>query len=103
MLAVLTIALCLTSFSALALSMARHHRDVFGGTMMSSRRTILRIAGWALLALSLWPCLIVWGASIGIVAWFGVSTVAALAVAMCLTYARPVSRGAIIVRKGQPQ
>ena len=81
--------LCLAGFAGLSLSMKKHARDLFGPTSTIRRRTICRIAGWALLALSVFFCVSLWGVSIGCVAWFGFATVAALAVAMGLTYARP--------------
>lgn len=91
--------LCLAGFAGIALSMRKHARDVLGKANTSRRRLALRIAGWTLLALSLWSCFAAWGVSIGLVAWFGLATVAALLIAMALTYRAP-SRKARPARKG---
>jgi len=89
--ALLGLILAIAGFAGLALAMSRHHRDVFGTPPTDRRRRRLRIAGWGLLALSLWPCLTAWGLVIGLVAWAGVLTLGALAVVLALT-GRPPRR-----------
>ncbi|MGC4250022.1 MAG: DUF3325 domain-containing protein [Sphingobium sp.] len=73
--------LCLaySGFTALCLSMQRHHRDLFGRA--SSRRIalLLKLAGWPLLVISVVPALS-HGATIGVVIWFGLLSIAALLV-----------------------
>lgn len=78
--------LTVAGFAALALSMLKHHRDLIGGALSARRRLGYRIAGWALLSTSLVLVLISEGASIGIALWFGLATMAALIVALLLTY-----------------
>lgn len=77
--------LSLAAFAALALSMPRYHRDLFGEPTNRSLQSTSRIAGWTLLSLSLAVCISGLGVSIGIVLWVGMLTVAALAVAAALS------------------
>ena len=83
---------CLAGFAGIALFMAKHARDLLGLANTSRKRLVCRTAGWALLALSTVLCVMQWGGSIGLVAWFGLATVAALLVAMALTYGAPSSK-----------
>lgn len=99
MLTFLAFLLCGAGFAALSLSMTKYARDVFGRATTQRERMAFRVAGWTLLALSLWPCIANWGVSIGLVAWFGLATVAVLLVAMALTYGAP-SSGPRSARKG---
>lgn len=85
MMALAAFSLAFFGFTALALSMHKHHRDVFGVPPMRARSLPLRIAGWALLGLSLAPCVARSGWSVGLVLWCGLLTTAALAVALMLT------------------
>lgn len=48
-------------------------------------RQILRGAGWAVLALSVWPAVALWGLAIGITAWCGLLTCAALSLGQSLS------------------
>ena len=103
MLATTAFVACLAGFAGIALAMTRHARDLLGRANTPRKRLACRTAGWALLALSLWLCITNWGAAIGLAAWFGLATVAALLVAMALTYAPSgaVSSGpSFAVRKG---
>jgi len=75
-------------FAALALAMDRHHRS-----MRATRRgcpprlrLALRAAGTLALALSLATALRAWPTADGAVAWFGLLTVAALALVLLLAY-----------------
>ena len=78
--------LALAGFAALALSMKKHHRDLFGAPPPRGRAMAFQAAGWTLLALSIMPCVIESGWSVGLVLWFGLLTVAALVVALSMTY-----------------
>jgi hypothetical protein len=90
--ALLAFALTYGGFLALCLSMDRHHQDVMGGRRPGARRRYrLRGAGWALLALSAWPCIAAWGWTIGPVGWCGVLTAAALPLVFLLPYAPRVA------------
>jgi hypothetical protein len=82
---VIGLIMSVAGLAGLALAMSRHHSDVFG-TAPTRRRKVLRLAGWGLLALSLWPCLVAWGLSIGLVTWAGMLTPGTLAVVLALTY-----------------
>ena len=92
------ILMCL-GFGVLALSMVKHHRDIVGVRVSPARQTILRVSGWTLLGFSLVLTLVDRGPSIGLVTWVGLLTVAALLVAISLTYAPPNLERVISVRK----
>jgi hypothetical protein len=85
MMTLTTLALLLAGFAALALSMHKHHRDLFGVAPRRARALLLRGLGWTLLAAALVPAIGGQGASVGVVLWFGVATAAALAVAGTLS------------------
>lgn len=78
--------LLLCGFAALALSMPKHHRDLFGCALQPALGRALRWGGWASLALALVTAITGSGVSVGIVLWFGLATLAALIVAVMLTY-----------------
>ena len=81
------LALCFAGMAALSLAMDRHYAQLTGRDEPSRRHRIgLRIAGWLLLALSLWPCISGWGLSVGLVAWCGWLTAGGLLVAWTLPY-----------------
>src|SRR3990167_3200766 len=46
----------------------------------------LCIAGWLLLALALWPCVLAWGAAVGVVLWLGWLALAGLLLVLLLPY-----------------
>jgi len=79
-----TLAVALVGFAALALSMHRHHRDIFGKAPTVPRRLALRIAGWGLLGMSLATCIATFGWAIGLVHWTGLLTAAGMTVALLL-------------------
>jgi hypothetical protein len=71
----------------LSLSLRRHYRQVFTDESGYEQRLWpLRIAGYVLVALSLWPCVREFGAPIGICLWLSVLALAAFAQVMLLTY-----------------
>lgn len=86
MYAFLSLVLSCAGFGSIALSMRRHHQDVFGKAPGRLRKLMLGTAGWLLLGASIWPAIARDGVSIGLTFWFGIITVAALIVAMSLTY-----------------
>lgn len=73
--------------ASLSLAMDRHHGQVFGRDAAVHVRRALQLAGSALLALAIWPCVAGWSASVGVVAWLGFLSAGALGVALLLPYA----------------
>ena len=89
-------ALSYAGLSGLCLAMERHHQQVlqWRGSALWARG--LRTFGWVLLSLSLVCCMAGWGASVGLVAWFGILSAAALLIVLLLPYApRAIARGAV--------
>jgi len=78
--------LATAGFAGLALSMHKHHRDLFGKLPCRLRALAFAGAGWMLLALSFGACIAASGWAIGPVFWVGLITVAALIVVLALTY-----------------
>lgn len=78
--------LALAGFLLLAASMHKHHRDLFGKAPSWRRAALLRIFGWLLLAGSLATAIAASDPAVGLVLWFGLATIAALAVALGFTY-----------------
>jgi hypothetical protein len=76
------IALSFTGFTALALSMDRHQRDVFGRRLHGTPSRWLRCLGWLMLAASPAPCVVQDGWGIGLTGWLGALTLAAAAVVL---------------------
>lgn len=83
--ALLAVALCYAGMAGLCLAMDRHHAQVWR-TKAPSRQRLLRLAGWALLALAVWPCVEVWGSAVGPVVWFGMLSVGAFVLVLLLPY-----------------
>ncbi|CDG81380.1 DUF3325 domain-containing protein [Janthinobacterium agaricidamnosum] len=81
------LALAYAGMAGLCLAMDRHHRQVWGGEPAPAARRGLRGAGWLLLLIALWPCIAVWGTSVGIVAWLGFLSAGALLLVGLLPYA----------------
>lgn len=73
-------------FGALALSMSRHARDLFGKAPKRRTAWSLRIFGAVSLCAAYAFCVAAWGVSIGPVAWFGMLTAAALTNAVVLAF-----------------
>ncbi len=71
----------------LALSMARHHEQVFGDRTALIRPAVLTALGWLLLILSTLPPVARHGTSIGLAVWAGELTLAAWAVVLLHAYA----------------
>lgn len=71
----------------LSLSLRRHYRQVFADEASYERRLWpMRIAGYALVLLGLWPCILMSGAPIGICLWLSILALAAFLQIMVLTY-----------------
>ena len=71
----------------LSLSLRRHYRQVFPGEVAFEKRMWpLRWAGYALLALALWPSVLAAGLWVGIILWISMVALAAFAQIMLLTY-----------------
>lgn len=81
-----SLALSFLGFVALALAMDRHHGQVLDGRPDPRFRTLMRVAGTALLGFSAVPCVVAHGWSIGLTWWLGVLTAAVLPVVLLLTY-----------------
>jgi hypothetical protein len=87
---VAALALCLllgfSAFSALALSLDRHHRAAFRTPVPERRASGLRAAGWAGLALSFAAAVAAGGWNFGPVQWIGSLTGSALLVVALTAY-----------------
>jgi hypothetical protein len=82
----ITLILAIIGFAASSLSMHKHHRDVLGMPPSPLRAKMFLYSGWTVLGLSVLISLREHGWSLGIVVWLGLGTVAALIVALSLTY-----------------
>ena len=82
----LALLLTYAGFTALCLSMPRHHAELLGHKPSTRRRRGLALAGWLLLTLSLWAAVAANGWSFGLVDWFAVLMLSALALVLLLPY-----------------
>ena len=80
-------ALCHAGFVLLSLGQARHYLQTYGGDADRRRRRWSLAIGWTLLAASASISAAAWGPGTGAVVLLGLATLAALAVALLLTYA----------------
>lgn len=81
------LALAFAGMASLSFAMDRHHEQLTNQRDVPVRaRWLLRVAGVALLAAAIAPCVAAWGASVGIVAWLGFLSAGALLVALLLAY-----------------
>ena len=78
--------LCYGGFTALCLSMDRHHRDLLGAKPSPRRRRTLQIGGWLSLLLSLWVAMVLKGWALGLVLWSAVLMASGLALVLLLPY-----------------
>lgn len=77
----------------LSLSLRRHYRQAFGDDRAYALRLWpMRIAGYAMTALALVPCVLLHGAPIGICLWLSIVALAAFFVIMLLTYRPELQR-----------
>ena len=82
---ILGASLCYAGMAALCLGMDRHHQQVWSRKAPRLQRG-LRLLGWALLAVAVWPCVQAWGSSVGVVIWFGLLSAGALVLVLLLPY-----------------
>ncbi|WP_166216070.1 DUF3325 domain-containing protein [Pseudomonas atagonensis] len=82
----LALLLCYAGFTALCLSMPRHHDELLGNKPSPRRRRGLNLAGWLLLVLSLWAAVAANGWGFGLVDWFAVLMLSALALVLLMPY-----------------
>jgi hypothetical protein len=80
-------ALCNLAFIALASSMSKHQKQIFGQELVASKTKLATVLGWVLLTVALIACLI-HGDSVSnmISYWIGVLSFSALTVAFTLSY-----------------
>jgi len=82
----LALLLCYVGFTALCLSTDRHHGELLHSKPSPNRRLALRLAGWLLLIVSIWPAVHTtdWGQ--GLVEWCAVLMCSALLLVLLLPY-----------------
>lgn len=78
--------LCYGGFTALCLSMDRHHAELLGRKPSDRQCLSLRLAGWLLLALSLWAAVAATRWAFGLVQWFAVLMLSALLLTGLMPY-----------------
>lgn len=82
-----TLLLAFAAFTAIAASMDRH-TDQLGTDTLGARQSMgWRLSGYALLAVSLLPCLVRSSPSLALATWLGALTFSAGALGLLLTYA----------------
>ena len=78
--------LCYAGFTALCLSMDRHHGELLGQKPPPRRRLVMKLLGWLLLGSSLSATVAVAGWGFGLVQWFGVLMFSALLLVLLMPY-----------------
>ena len=79
-------ALTSLGFFALAMSMSKHQKQIFGTELKPAKTQIATILGWVLLIIALILCLLTGAASNMISYWLGSLTFATLVVGLSLSY-----------------
>ncbi|AZE93192.1 iron uptake protein [Pseudomonas orientalis] len=82
----LSLLLCYAGFTALCLSTDRHHGELLRSKPTPARRLGLRVLGWLLLTLSIWPAVAATGWSQGLVEWCAVLMLSALLLVLLLPF-----------------
>ncbi|MFJ2536927.1 DUF3325 domain-containing protein [Pseudomonas sp. NPDC087614] len=82
----LALLLCYAGFTALCLSMPRHHDELLGHKPSARRRRGLLLAGGLLLCVSFWAAVTANGWSFGLVDWVAVLMISALTLVLLLPY-----------------
>jgi hypothetical protein len=82
----LALLLCYGAFTALCLSMDRHHLDLLGRKPSAGLHLCLKLAGWFLLIVSLWAAVSATGWGLGLVEWFAVLMLSALMLVLLMPY-----------------
>lgn len=78
--------LCSLAFIALASSMSKHQKQIFGRELSSKQTLVATIVGWSVFGISLTFCLMAGNISNMLSYWIGVLTCSALLVGLCLSY-----------------
>lgn len=76
---------------ALCLGLERHYKQVWQRVPATALRRGLRVVGWVLLAASFASSVHAWGWAMGPVGWFGLISLAGLALVLLLPYAPRLS------------
>lgn len=82
----LALLMCYAGFTAVCLSTDRHHGELLHSKPSPRRRLGLRLSGWLLLALSIWPAVNRAGWGQGLVEWCAVLMLSALLLVLLLPY-----------------
>ena len=82
----LALLMCYAGFTALCLSTDRHHGELLHSKPSPRRLLGLRVAGWVLLTVSIWPAVNSAGWSQGLVEWCAVLMLSALLLVLLLPY-----------------
>ena len=82
----LALMMCYAGFTALCLSTDRHHGELLHSKPTAIRRLGLRVGGWLLLGVSIWPSVLGAGWSQGLVEWCAVLMLSALLLVLLLPY-----------------
>ncbi|WP_025109393.1 DUF3325 domain-containing protein [Pseudomonas sp. H1h] len=82
----LALLLCYAGFTALCLSMPRHHDQLLGHKPSTRRARHLKLVGWLMLGCSLWAAVAANGWGFGLVDWFAVLMCSALALVLLMPY-----------------
>lgn len=82
----LALLLCYGGFTALCLSMDRHHVELLGRKSSARRRHTMKLAGWLLLAVSLWAAVSKTSWGLGLVEWFAVLMLSGLTLVLLMPY-----------------
>ena len=82
----LALLLCYGGFTALCLSMDRHHAELLGRKPSAASRRALKLGGWSLLAFSLWAAVASTEWGLGVVEWCAVLMLSALLLVLLLPY-----------------
>ena len=82
----LALLMCYAGFTALCLSTDRHHGELLHSKPSPRRRLGLRVAGWVLRTVSIWPAVNSAGWSQGLVEWCAVLMLSALLLVLLLPY-----------------
>ena len=82
----LALLMCYAGFTALCLATDRHHGELLHSKPSPPRRRVLRVAGWLLLVLSVWPAVAASGWAQGLVEWSAVLMLSALLLVLLLPY-----------------
>ncbi|HCD05857.1 MULTISPECIES: DUF3325 domain-containing protein [unclassified Methylophaga] len=79
-------ALCYAGMAGLSLAMPRNYSQLNAAKLSARNNFVLRVASIALLIVSLWPVISMWGVVVGIVIWLGLLSVAAVMWVSLLAY-----------------